>query len=346
VSAQLELAERVLALADGDAQVTVTRERSLEVPFAGSALAAPADADVLTVHVLALREGHTASAVTTSTDDTALSAAVRRATAAATLAAEQGAGDHPGLPAPPDAYRGHQGFDMATAQLDARQAAAQVRAASDAAPDLHLSGLWSVREVRTAIASTAGVRATDAVTQAHAKVSTDGGYASAAAVAARDLDLAALAREAASAAPAGAPAEIDAGTHPVVLSEYALGQLLGLLGVMAFNGLAHADGRGALAGRLGTRVAAASINLSDSPRFAGTLPRAFDAEGVPKSPVPLIQDGVAHRVVHDTRSAARAGAQSTGHALAPGGLPEGPAPSNLVLVGGGAADAAELAKPI
>jgi predicted Zn-dependent protease len=79
-----------------------------------------------------------------------------------------------------------------------------------------------------------------------------------------------------------------------------------------------------------------------------TLPRAFDAEGVPKRPIPLIQDGVAQRVVHDTRSAALAGrgARSTGHALAPGGALGGPEPTNLVLVGGGARDVHELAQPI
>jgi predicted Zn-dependent protease len=93
-------------------------------------------------------------------------------------------------------------------------------------------------------------------------------------------------------------------------------------------------------------VAAARINLSDSPRYARTLPRAFDAEGVPKAPIPLIQDGVAHRVVHDTRSAALAGDHSTGHATVPGGDGFGPVPTNLVLIGGGAADEAELAKPI
>ncbi len=150
------------------------------------------------------------------------------------------------------------------------------------------------------------------------------------------------------AAAAGEPAELTPGEYPVVLEPAAVGTLLAFLGDLAFNGLAHAEGRGALAGRLGTRVAAPTINLADSPRFARTLPRAFDAEGVPKQPLPLIQDGVAHRVVHDTRSAARAGggASSTGHALAPGGAPDGPEPTNLVLIGGGAADEAELAAPI
>jgi predicted Zn-dependent protease len=64
--------------------------------------------------------------------------------------------------------------------------------------------------------------------------------------------------------------------------------------------------------------------------------------------VPLIQDGVAHRIVHDTRSAAEAGdgARSTGHASAPGGGEWGAIPTNLVLIGGGASDVDELARPI
>ena len=144
------------------------------------------------------------------------------------------------------------------------------------------------------------------------------------------------------------PVDLAPGEYAVVLAADAVGELLDFLVFLAFNGLAHAEGRGALDGRLGTRVAASAINLSDSPRFARTLPRAFDFEGVPKAPIPLIQDGVAHRVVHDTRSAARAGdgARSTGHATAPGGSSFGPHPTNLVLIGGGAADEAELAATI
>ena len=57
---------------------------------------------------------------------------------------------------------------------------------------------------------------------------------------------------------------------------------------------------------------------------------------------------MAHRVVHDVRSAARAGggATSTGHAISPGGAVQGPIPRNLVLAGGGATDEAELMAPI
>ena len=68
----------------------------------------------------------------------------------------------------------------------------------------------------------------------------------------------------------------------MVLENDAVGSLLEFLGGLAFDGLAHTEGRGALVGRLGERVAAPSIDLTDSPQFPGTLPRAVDAEGVPK----------------------------------------------------------------
>jgi predicted Zn-dependent protease len=123
--------------------------------------------------------------------------------------------------------------------------------------------------------------------------------------------------------------------------------MLDWLAFGAFNGLAHAEGRGALVGKLGARVASAAINLSDAPRYLRTLPRSFDAEGVPKAPLPLIQDGVAMNVVHDTRSAALIdGAWSTGHALAPGGSSWGAMPTNMVLIGGGCANEAELCESI
>jgi predicted Zn-dependent protease len=166
-------------------------------------------------------------------------------------------------------------------------------------------------------------------------------------VAARELDARAMAeRAAAKALAAGEPAELPPGEYPVVFEAQAVGWLCDLLAGCAFNGLAHAEGRGALDGRLGDQVAAAVINLADSPGHPRTLPRSFDAEGVRKAPLPLIQDGVAHAVTHDIRSAALAGARTTGHALAPGGDSAGPHPTNLVLAGGGAADEAELCAPV
>jgi predicted Zn-dependent protease len=353
----LELAERALGHTRGDVQVTVTRERSLVSRFARSQPTQATEVDDLTVHILCVREGHTGGAATNRTTDDALAATARAAEAAARAAgaAAHGAGEYPGLPAPPVAYPPHLGCDGATAQLDPVVAGDALRAAFAVAAEHRLEafGIWTAGWVETAIASSTGLRAHDEVTDAFMKVicrddQGRAGWGAGTAVAARDVDAAAIAGRSAAKVTREEPSSIDPGEYPVVLEPDAVGTLLEFLAYLAFNGLAHAEGRGALVDRLGTLVAAPAINLSDSPRFHGTLPRAFDAEGVPKAPIPLIQDGVAHRVVHDTRSAARAGggATSTGHALAPGGAPGGPLPTNLVLIGGGAADESELVASI
>jgi predicted Zn-dependent protease len=350
----LDLADRALAMADGDAQATVVRERSLLSRFARSTPTQATEVDDLTVSLLRLHEGHTGSAETNDTTDDGLRDAAARAGAAARAAARaaDGPGDYPGLPepAPPAA---HDGFDADTARLDPAAAGEALRAAFDGCAEhgLQAFGIWTAGAVETAIASTAGVRAHEAVTDTFMKVIARDdrgrtGWAAGAGSAIAALDAAALAARAAAKVTADDPVELEPGEYPVVLEADAVGLLLDYLGGLAFNGLSHTEGRGALAGRLGQRVAAPAINLADSPRLARTLPRAFDAEGVPKRALPLIQDGVAHAVVHDTRSAARAGTVSTGHALAPGGAAYGPVPTNLVLAGGGAAGVEELMAPI
>ena len=348
------LAERALSHADGEAQATVVRERSLLSRFARSAPTQATEIERVGVSVTAVRDGQPAGAATTRTDDEGLREVAARAGAAAETLARAGAGSYPGLPSPGTARR-HHGWDEETAALDPRAAGRALEAAFAvaAAHDSEAFGIWTAGSVQTAIASSAGARSFDAVTDAHMKVlCRDGrgrsGYGAATGTQIRVLDGEEIAARAASKVGGQDPVTLSPGEYPVVLDADAVGVLLQFLGALAFNGLAHADGRSALAGRLGERVVAPAINLSDSPRYRETIPRAIDAEGVPKAPLPLSQDGVAHRVVHDTASAARAGdgARSTGHATVPGGTAEGPEPINLVLVGGGAADVSELAAPI
>jgi predicted Zn-dependent protease len=352
----LDLAERALRFTSGGAQATVTRERSLLSRFARSRPTQATQVDDTSVSVLRVHDGHTGTADTNDLSDDGLRDVAARADAGARAAAAAAgaAGEYPGLPEPAP-VREHEGFDPATAALDPSAAGGALRAAfaGCAASDLEAFGVYTVGAVETAIASSTGIRVRDAVTDAFMKViARDGdgrtGWSSDCAVAAGAIDPHAVAAFAAAKVSREEPADLGPGEYPVVLEPEAVGELLDFLAYLAFNGLAHAEGRGALVGRLGSRVAAPSISLNDAPRFARTLPRAFDLEGVPKAPLPLIQDGVAHRVVHDTRSAARAGgdARSTGHATAPGGGGFGPHPTNLVLIGGGAADIRELVAPI
>lgn len=348
----LGLAERALELADGEAQATVVRRRSLTVCRDESGAARAAADELQTVEFACVRDGHVATARSSGSDDEALPAAARQAALAADAATRLGSGDYPGLPTPIGPVRPHAGWDAGTAALDAAAAAHALNGAAEAADErgARLAGVWSVVETRTAIASTAGIAAGDAVTKATLRVTCtrdDGasGQAARSAVAAAALDAAAAADEAALRIPEGDPVDLEPGELPVVLTPEALGALLDVLGRHAFNGLRLAEGSSPLAGRLGERVAPATVSLADSPQLAGTLQRGLDAEGLPKATLALIEEGIARAVVHDTRSAAiaRNGASSTFHAVRPGGHPAGPAPRNLVLAGGEARDIAELA---
>jgi len=350
-----DLARRTLVLAESDAvQVTVTRTSTAALSFTAAGAGEQVVGDELRVHVLALHDGHPGAAVARGAGDAELAAALEEATGAATRAAATGVpGPHPGLPAP-QPVRPHVGFDPATARHEPSAATTAIGAVVGAAGDLDVEGSWTTRAVETAITSSAGLdlhdRTTRAILDVKVRDAAPGrtGAACGAAASASGIDAAEIAGRAVATLVPGEPVAVEPRSLPVVLGPEAVAAVLTFLGRTAFDGLAHAQGRGALVGRLGTRVAASAINLSDSPRFARTLPAAFDLAGVPKAPVPLIQDGVAHRVVHDLRSAARAGgaAASTGHATAPGGAEDGPRPEHLVLIGGGAVDVAELCAPV
>jgi predicted Zn-dependent protease len=355
--AALELAERALALTSGDGQVAVTRERSLMTRFARSAPTQATEVDDVTVEFAVIRDGHIGTASTNRTDEDGLRAAADRATAAARALAAHGPGTYPGLPAP-EVPRPHRVADPATARLDPWPAGAAMADAFAVCAEAGLEafGTWTAGSVRTAIASTAGVRMSDHVTDGFMKVMARDahgrtGLATQATVASGELDGAALARRAVAKVGDGSePAELGPGAYPVVLAPEAVGLLLEFLGALAFDGQAHVEGRGALSDRLGTTVASPLVSLSDLPRDPRTYPRAFDAEGTAKAALALVQRGVAHRVCHDIRSAALAGngTRSTGHAVAVGGAGGeiGPVPTNLVLAGGGAADEEALCAPI
>ena len=329
----LDVAERDAERAGPGALALVTRERSLLLRFAASRPTQSTGIDDVTVELAVPLRGNVGRASTNEVDDDSLADCAARARLAAEAAEAVHDGAFPGFDPDYD-VAAIQSFDPATSELDP-------------AHGVEAHGIWTVAEQDQAWATEGGggeERRTDAFMKVIC-IAPDGrsGYASQAAVAAHELSPAALAERAALKASApGEPVDLGPGEYTVVFEPQAVGWLLDLLAETAFNGLAHSEGRGALSGRLGETVAAPAINVADSPTNARTLPRSFDAEGTRKVPLPLIQDGVAHGVAHDVRSAALAGATSTGHALAPGGAPSGPHPTNLVMAGGGAADEGEL----
>lgn len=150
------------------------------------------------------------------------------------------------------------------------------------------------------------------------------------------LDPARRAEEAAEKALRGVrPQALEAGTYPVVLEDAATATLVIFLSFLAFGALAHQEGRSALSGKLGKRATGENITLADDATNPGGLPFGFDPEGTPKGRIPLLEGGVARAVVHDSFTAGRAGATSTGHALLPPN-PLGPIPLHPVLEAGDA----------
>jgi predicted Zn-dependent protease len=307
----IALAEGALRRAEGEAQATAWWERQLSAGAGGAVTT-----EAVTVEVAVVREGRVGTVVTTDTDDDGLA----RAAAGAALLAGAGPEASP-LPAPAPG-RPHDGYAPPT--TDPAEVGGRLGEWSS----------WRAGAAKTAIASTHGVSAYEERSFGDLRVRRHAEGRSleltAAAADASELDPTALRAEAdALLGTDPAATEIGPGEYPVVLGAWAVAEVL-RRAALAFGGP-----QSPLAGRLGSQVAAPAVNLSESPRFAATLPRSYDAHGVPRQPLPLIQDGVAHRFA----------GPDTGHAQAPGGV-GGFFPEHLVLVGGGAADISELAAPV
>ena len=157
------------------------------------------------------------------------------------------------------------------------------------------------------------------------------GFAEVFAASAGEVDPAAIGRRAADKAVASRdPVDLEPGRYPVVLEPAAVSTLVAFLAWVGFGGRALHEGRSCFAGKEGTQVAAPTVTIYDDATALGTLGLPFDFEGVPRSRVDLIRDGVFLGGVYDRRTAKQAGKQTTGHALPPPN-PEGPLPLNLFM---------------
>jgi PmbA protein len=174
-----------------------------------------------------------------------------------------------------------------------------------------------------AVASSTGVKGSFAVTHAWclsiALATEDGqsqvGYAVDAARAIDDLDPGPVAREAADRAVRmlGA-AKPTTRAVPVVFDRMVAPSLLGVL-LAGLSAEEVQKGRSLFADRLGEQVGAAGLQLIDDGRLvAGPGAAPFDGEGVPTRRTVLIDGGVLGCFLHNTATAARGHASSTGNA--------------------------------
>ncbi|MDE2200310.1 MAG: TldD/PmbA family protein [Rhodospirillales bacterium] len=121
---------------------------------------------------------------------------------------------------------------------------------------------------------------------------------------------------------------------PVVFDPRVASSLLGHL-AGAINGASVARGSSFLKEKLGQRIFAPGIVVTDDPRrVRGLRSRPFDGEGVPSAARNLVDDGVLTTWLLDSRSARQLGLASTGHAGRGPSGPPSPGPTNLFLAAG------------
>lgn len=247
--------------------------------------------------------------------------------------------DWSGLPGPTTATPIASAFSEATASITPERRAEDVReviAAADAA-GVTAYGSFSTGTETVAVANSQGARQSGTRTVAQLLTVSMGpaggtGYAESAAVDATAIDAAAIGREAAAKAQATADAAaLDAGDYPVVLEEYAVVDVMDMLGYLGFSALAVQEGRSFV--EPGKRIGSDLVTVTDDGSDPAGLPLWFDYEGVAKQRVPLITNGLCQGVVYDSQTAAHDGVASTGHGL-PAPNPYGPFPLNMVMAPG------------
>ena len=146
-----------------------------------------------------------------------------------------------------------------------------------------------------------------------------------------DVDGAAAGRLAADRALAAAnPVDLEPGRYEVVLEPACVADVLDFLGE-GFNAKTYSEGRSWV--RPKAALLDESIDIWDDVNDPRSIGVSFDAEGTPKAQRVLVREGVCRALVHDRRTAKRAGTRSTGHAV-PGGEVSGPMPGHLFLGGG------------
>ena len=125
-------------------------------------------------------------------------------------------------------------------------------------------------------------------------------------------------------------APIPSGSYRVIIDRRCMPDLLSTFSSV-FSADAAQKGMSLLAGREGEMIAAECVTLMDDPHMAGGLASgAFDAEGVATKVKAVIENGRLTTLLHNLKTARKAGVASTGNASKGGySSPIGVQPSNF-----------------
>ena len=128
------------------------------------------------------------------------------------------------------------------------------------------------------------------------------------------------------------PRDVDPGRYTVILPPSAVLDLVCFMWG-DFSATSHIDKLSSLLGKVGQKVFGDNINVKDDVYHPLQAGRPFDGEGLPRSVVTLVENGVVKNLVYGRRSAAKMGAHPTGHGLSEPSA-TGEYPMNIVMQGG------------
>lgn len=296
----------------------------------------------ISLTVRCLEDGRLGLASTSRLEPAAIAATIERAIAHARLQSSAGAAPElpppgPGGPGQPVAGGYHE--STAACQPAERAAAAGVVITAAEMRGLQSAGTFATSANETAVVNSLGLAVHHAGTKAFVRtIVSDGdttGYADQLSADIRDLDYGQLAEEAVTKATLHqGGVDLPPGRYDTIFEPVALADLVRFLGYLSFGAKAVQEGRSFMGPMRGQQAMSEHVTIWDDGLDPRGLVRPFDAEGVAKQKVVMIDRGVVGDVVHDSATAAREGRASTGHATPHGRWLTGPLPYNMLMAPG------------
>ena len=283
------------------------------------------------------------SASTTDCSPEGLALVVEQASQAARLMPDDPG--FPGLPSPQPIAAGRVGgWVAATAASQPGERVLAVKKVIKRAEHegLRAAGTYQVQNSELAVVSSMGVAAYQQYTVAALKAVVMGddssGYGLMSSADIADIDPEATGEQAVrTAVETRHPAEVGPGAFEVVLSPFAVEELMGMLAYLALSARSVEQHTCFLEGHEGEQIASPIVSLYDDGLDPAGMPVPFDFEGMPKRRVDFLTEGKGGNVVYDSYYAAKMGRATTGHSLQqPNDI--GPYPLNIFM---GAGDSSE-----
>ena len=314
----LALLERALSLSTAEQTDVYLSSQDLGLTrFAGNAIHQNVSHSNVTLNVRAVEGRRLGRATTNDLSDEGILRAMEAARRNALLMPEDP--DFPGLPRPqtaPPVASWDESAAACSPMTRARMVGEVCR--QGAAEGLDTAGACRTGVQEIAVVSSRGVRAYHAGTFAGLIITTrsdtSAGWAKGGSWRLDEIDYPALAREAVDKAAQGRdPQPVTPGEYAVVLAHYAVDDILEALSLYGMGAQAVQEGRSWMCGLQGTRAMSESVSIWDDGGSPDGWPMPFDAEGVPRQRVTLVESGVVNDPVHNTYTAAQDGVESTGH---------------------------------